>query len=118
MIYQESIMKVLSFIQLPMGETYGVIKSISKKKLKGEKKENLLKELKEAWTDEFNNLDNFNKVWKVIEDSAAYAFNAPHAYSMGGDSAYQAWFKAHHTTKFYEDAINHYQEKNKIVHLV
>ena len=113
MIYQESIMKVLSFLQLPMGETYGVIKSISKKKLKGEKKENLLKELKEAWTDEFNNLDNFNKVWKVIEDSAAYAFNAPHAYSMGGDSAYQAWFKAHHTTKFYEVAINHYQEKNK-----
>lgn len=113
MIYQESIMKVLSFLQLPMGETYSVIKSISKKKLKGEKKENLLKELKEAWTDEFNNLDNFNKVWKVIEDSAAYAFNAPHAYSMGGDSAYQAWFKAHHTTKFYEVAINHYQEKNK-----
>jgi len=113
MIYQESIMKVLSFLQLPMGETYSVIKSISKKKLKGEKKENLLKELKEAWADEFNNLDNFNKVWKVIEDSAAYAFNAPHAYSMGGDSAYQAWFKAHHTTKFYEVAINHYQEKNK-----
>lgn len=113
MIYQESIMKVLSFLQLPMGETYGVIKSISKKKLKGEKKENLLKELKEAWIEEFNNLDNFNKVWKVIEDSAQYAFNSPHAYSMGGDSAYQAWFKAHHTTKFYEVAINHYQEKNK-----
>ena len=113
MIYQESIMKVLSFLQLPMGETYNVIKSISKKKLKGEKKENLLKELKEAWIEEFNNLDNFNKVWKVIEDSAQYAFNSPHAYSMGGDSAYQAWFKAHHTTKFYEVAINHYQEKNK-----
>jgi DNA polymerase III alpha subunit len=31
---------------------------------------------------------------------------------MGGDSAYQAWFKAHHTSKFYEVAINHYQNKN------
>lgn len=113
MIYQESIMKVLSFLELPMGETYGVIKSISKKKLKGEKKETLLGELKESWEEEFHNLNNFNKVWKVIEDSAAYAFNAPHAYSMGGDSAYQAWFKAHHTIKFYEVAINHYQEKNK-----
>jgi DNA polymerase III alpha subunit len=30
---------------------------------------------------------------------------------MGGDSAYQAWFKAHHTAKFYEVAINHYQDK-------
>ncbi len=61
----------------------------------------------------FNNTDNFNNVWNVIEDSARYAFNSPHAYSMGGDSAYQAWFKAHHTATFYEVAINHYQEKNK-----
>lgn len=113
MIYQESIMKVLSFLKLAMGETYGVIKSISKKKLRGEKKENLLSELNTAWLDEFNNTDNFNNVWNVIEDSARYAFNSPHAYSMGGDSAYQAWFKAHHTSTFYEVAINHYQEKNK-----
>lgn len=113
MIYQESIMKVLSFLKMPMGETYGVIKSISKKKLKGEKKEHLLQQLKSSWKDEFGNTDNFNNVWKVIEDSARYAFNAPHAYSMGGDSAYQAWFKAHHTKTFYEVAINHYQEKNK-----
>ncbi len=113
MIYQESIMKVLSFLKLAMGETYGVIKSISKKKLKGEKKENLLSELNTSWLDEFKNADNFNNVWNVIEDSSRYAFNSPHAYSMGGDSAYQAWFKAHHTSTFYEVAINHYQEKNK-----
>ena len=113
MIYQESIMKVLSFLQLQMGETYGVIKSISKKKLKGEKKEHLLAELNQSWNNEFGNTDNFKNVWNVIEDSARYAFNSPHAYSMGGDSAYQAWFKAHYTKTFYEVAINHYQEKNK-----
>lgn len=113
MIYQESIMKVLSFLKLAMGETYGVIKSISKKKLKGEKKEKLLLELNTSWLEEFKNTDNFNNVWNVIEDSSRYAFNSPHAYSMGGDSAYQAWFKANHTPTFYEVAINHYQEKNK-----
>ena len=113
MIYQESIMKVLSFLKLAMGNTYGVIKSISKKKLKGEKKEHLLSQLNKAWECEFNNVDNFNNVWNVIEDSARYAFNSPHAYSMGGDSAYQAWFKAHHTETFYGEAINHYQEKGK-----
>lgn len=36
-----------------------------------------------------------------------------HAYSMAGDSLYNAWFKAHHTAKFYEVAIGHYQEKDK-----
>ena len=112
MIYQESIMKVLSFLKVVMGETYGVIKSISKKKLKGEKKEHLLGTLQDSWDKEFHNMDNFNNVWNVIEDSAKYAFNAPHAYSMGGDSAYLAWFKAHHTKTFYEGSINHYQEKN------
>lgn len=113
MIYQESIMKVLSFLEMMMSDTYGVIKSISKKKLKGEKKAHLLGTLQKSWDKEFQNMDNFNNVWNVIEDSARYAFNAPHAYSMGGDSAYQAWFKAHHTKKFYEVAINHYQSKNK-----
>lgn len=113
MLYQESIMKVLSFLKMRMGETYGVIKSISKKKLKGEKKMNLLAELKASWEQEFNNMNNFSNVWDVIEDSAKYAFNSPHAYSMGGDSAYQAWFKAHYPAKFYEVAINHYQEKGK-----
>lgn len=115
MIYQESIMKVLSFLELKMAETYGVIKNISKKKYKLHPE--MLKELQErlikGWKAEIGKTDNFNNVWNVIESSGSYAFNSPHAYSMGGDSAYQAWFKAHHTKTFYEVAINHYQEKNK-----
>lgn len=114
LLYQESIMKVLSFLGLPMAETYKVIKSISKKKLKGKMKDDLMKKLKANWQKEFGNLENFNKVWKVIEDAAQYSFNAPHAYSMAGDSLYLAWFKAHHPAKFYEVAITHYQgKKNK-----
>ena len=115
MIYQESIMKVLSFLELKMAETYGVIKNISKKKYKlhPEMLKELQERLIEGWKAEIGNTDNFNNVWNVIESSGSYAFNSPHAYSMGGDSAYQAWFKAHHTKTFYEVAINHYQEKNK-----
>ena len=112
MIYQESIMKVLSFLGLPMGETYKVIKSISKKKLKGEKKEHLLAELKEGWMNKFGNLDNFDAIWKVISDAARYSFNAPHAYSYAGDSLYQAYVKGHYPKVFYEVAIRHYQLKN------
>jgi DNA polymerase III alpha subunit len=111
MLYQESIMKVLSFLGLPMGETYGVIKAISKKKLKGEKKEKLEEQLKENWNKIFGNLDNFQKVWDIINDAGRYAFNAPHSLSMCGDSLYQAWFKAHYPSKFYEIAISHYQRK-------
>lgn len=113
LLYQESIMKVLSFLGISMGDTYKIIKSISKKKLKGQKLQDLKDNLRHNWKEKIGNLDNFDNVWNVIEDSSRYAFNAPHALSMGGDSLYQAWFKAHYTEKFYEVAINHYQEKNK-----
>ena len=115
MIYQESIMKVLSFLEMAIDKTYGVIKSISKKKYKDhpEQLAALKSELSKSWEKEIGNKDNFETVWKIIEDSAFYAFNSPHAYSMGGDSAYQAWFKGHHTFIFYEVAINHYQDKEK-----
>lgn len=113
MLYQESIMKVLSFLGVSMSDTYGIIKSISKKKMKDKQKSELLNKLKKSWIDIFGNSDNFENVWKVIEDSSAYAFNAPHAYSMAGDSLYQAWFKAHYPKEFYEIAIRHYQSKNK-----
>lgn len=111
MIYQESIMKVLAYLGMTMGETYGVIKGISKKKLKGEKLQHLKNEVMAGWKDKIGPLDNFDKVWQVINDAARYSFNSPHSLSMGGDSAYLAWFKAHHTAKFYEVAINHYQAK-------
>lgn len=75
MIYQESIMKVLSFLKMPMASTYDVVKSISKKKLKGEKKENLKNELKQSWMNIFGNTKNFEKIWQVINDAASYSFN-------------------------------------------
>ncbi len=114
LIYQESIMKVLSFLGLSMGETYGVIKAISKKKYKDhpEKLEELKSRLKKGWIEQIGNLDNFNNVWQVIEDASRYSFNAPHSLSMGGDSAYIAWFKSHHPAEFYEVAINHYHKKD------
>lgn len=108
MIYQESIMKVLSFLQMPMASTYDVVKSISKKKLKGEKKEKLKNELKQSWMNIFGNTKNFEKIWQVINDAASYSFNSPHALSMAFDSLYLAYFKSHYTSKFYETTINHY----------
>ena len=111
MIYQESIMKVLSFLQMPMASTYDVVKSISKKKLKGEKKEKLKNELKQSWMNIFGNTKNFEKIWQVINDAVSYSFNSPHALSMAFDSLYLAYFKSHYTSKFYETTINHYFAK-------
>ena len=112
MLYQEAVMKIFSYLGIPMKDSYDTIKKISKKKLKGAELEKVENNLKSHWLENIGNLDNFEPVYQVIKDSARYSFNAPHAGSMCYDSLYEAWFKAHHTSKFYEVTLNHYQEKN------
>ena len=111
MLYQEAVMKIFSWLGIPMKDSYDTIKKISKKKLKGEALKKVEDTLKEHWVNNIGNLDNFEPVYKVIKDSARYSFNAPHALAMANDSLYEAWMKAHHTSKFYEVTLNHYQEK-------
>lgn len=121
MLYQEAVMKIFSYLGIPMKESYDTIKKISKKKLVGEKLAHVEETLKSHWLDNIGNLDNFEPVYKVVKDSARYSFNAPHALAMANDSLYEAWVKAHHTSTFYEVTLNHYQDKgdkNKVAALI
>lgn len=82
-LYQEHLMKVLGFAGFPMSETYTIIKAISKKKdyiIKGAK-EKFIPNFAQAIintkeTDDINKATEMaEKVWRVVEDSAAYGFN-------------------------------------------
>lgn len=120
MIYQEAVMKIFGYLGIPMKDSYDTIKKISKKKLKGDALKHVEDTLKEHWFKNIGNTDNFDPVYQVVKDSARYAFNAPHAWSMSLDSLYEAWMKAHHTSKFYEVTLNHYADKgdkNKVAKL-
>ena len=120
MLYQEAVMKIFTYLGIPMKDSYDTIKKISKKKLKGEALKHVEDTLREHWLANIGNLDNFESVYKVIKDSARYSFNAPHALAMANDSLYEAWVKAHYTSKFYEVTMNHYQDKgdkNKVLEL-
>lgn len=120
MLYQEAVMKIFSWLGIPMKDSYDTIKKISKKKLKGEALKHVEDTLKEHWMANIGNLDNYEPVYKVIKDSARYSFNAPHALAMANDSLYEAWMKAHYTSKFFEVTMNHYQakgDKNKVAAL-
>lgn len=112
MLYQEAVMKIFSYLGISMKESYDTIKKISKKKLVGEALEKLETNLRSHWITNIGNLNNFDAVYTVIKNSARYSFNAPHALSMAFDSLYEAWMKAHYTSKFYEVVLNHYQDKN------
>jgi DNA polymerase III alpha subunit len=118
-IYQEQIMATLNFAGISNNETYGIIKAIAKKKEDQVKKwkdifiEGFTKKVLE--TEKISQLEANKKslrVWKIIDDSCAYGFNASHAYCVACDSLYQAYLKANYTIEYYEVILNYYASKN------
>ena len=122
MLYQETIMAVLSYVGFPSDKTYDIIKSISKKRV-----EKIMK-IKDQFINNFKSkiIENDNmsedqadnaskKVWGIIENSSQYGFNASHSYSMAFDSLYCAYLKSHYPYEFYETLLEEYSKKgNKV----
>lgn len=112
MAYQESIMAVLSFLGIHEDETYSIIKKISKKKFK----EPELKALKQTLLDNFNikvkdaGEEEFNRIWQVIEDAAAYSFNSSHALSVATDALYGMYLKTKYPLEYFTVCFNAYAD--------
>lgn len=120
-LYQESLMKVLGFAGFPMSETYTIIKAISKKK------DYIIKDAKPKFitnfaqaildtgeTDDDNKAHELaDKVWTIIENSAAYGFNSAHAYCMAIDSVTIAYLKAHYPLEFYKCVLQRFTDKGE-----
>ncbi|MDD3142196.1 MAG: PHP domain-containing protein, partial [Lachnospiraceae bacterium] len=129
MFYQEQTMNTLNYAGFPMEQCYGIIKAIAKKHpekvlplkavfINGKRND------KECPIEGFKNrimkddniplekaTDDANKVWKIIEDSSKYSFNASHSISVAYDSLYGAWLKAYYPYEFYEVMLQHYSDK-------
>lgn len=118
-IYQEDLMKVLGFAGFPMGETYTIIKAISKKKkyVIDSAKTKFIKNFAQAIlnTSETDSQETAHematKVWTIIENSASYGFNCSHSYCMAIDSVTLAWLKAHYPYEFYKVTLQRYTNK-------
>lgn len=120
-IYQENLMKVLGFAGFPMSETYTIIKAISKKKdyIIKDAKPRFITNFAQAILDtgETDNNDQAHelaeKVWKIIEDAAAYGFNSAHAFCMAIDSVTIAYLKAYYPMEFYKCVLQRYTDKGE-----
>ena len=121
-------MKVLGFAGFPMKDTYTIIKAISKKKVHviQDAKGKFVENFKQAILNTHETTDiavaeeMSHKVWKVIENSAAYGFNASHSYCMSIDSVTLAYLKANYPLEFYKVALQRYTDKgnkNKITRI-
>ena len=117
-LYQEQIMKILSFAGIPMGDCYTVIKSISKKRFEKimHYKEQFMEGMKNKLIEE-ENIDKkkaeeiAKTIWGIIEDASAYGFNSSHSLSVSFDSLLAAYFKALYPYEFYEVYLNLQMER-------
>jgi len=119
-LYQEMAMATLNYAGIPMSECYDVVKNIAKKRkekvlayreqfLNGFSK--VLIEKENVSDDEANDISQ--KIWRILEDSSQYSFNASHSYCMAIDSLYCAFLKSHYPLEFYEVFLNILEEKGE-----
>ena len=117
-LYQEMSMSVLHYAGIPMSECYEIIKNIAKKRVEKvlQYKEQFLLGFKKALMDREGQTEGkaailSDKVWKILEDSSQYSFNASHSYCVAIDSLYSAYLKAHYPLQFYEVYLTIQEEK-------
>lgn len=108
MLYQESIMKFLTWLDIPEKDTYDIIKKIAKKKFKESELIELEKKLHRNWYDKVGKEEGFKEAWQVINDAVKYAFNASHSLSVAIDSLYCAYLKANYPLEYMTVALNEY----------
>lgn len=109
LLYQEQEMAALNYAGIDMSDCYTAIKNIAKKRVDKvlSYKETFIEGFSKSLIEDEHKspaeaAELSDKLWKIIEDSASYSFNASHSYCVALDSLYGAWLKAHHPLEFYE----------------
>lgn len=110
LMYQESIMKYLVWLNLEEKNTYDIIKKISKKKFKEEELQDLKKRLLCGWIEKVGTEKGFDETWQVVMDAAHYSFNASHSLSVAIDSLYGAYLKANYPLEYFTVALSMYSD--------
>lgn len=74
-LFQENLMQYFEWLGISPAESIGLIKKISKKKIKKEDFDKLVDRIKEAWVQQTGNIEGFYENWEMIQNCMAYSFN-------------------------------------------
>lgn len=107
-IFQESLMSVFEFLGVTPAESIGLIKKISKKKIKPEDFKKLEKRLCDNWTKNTGSNDGFEKMWSDMQAQISYGFNSPHGAATALDCLYGAYLKKNYPLHYYTVVFNIY----------
>lgn len=108
-LFQENIMQYFEWLGITPSESIGLIKKISKKKIKPKDFAVLEDRLKENWEKNNGTIEGFDKSWADMQSQMAYSFNSPHGLAYAYDCLYCAYLKSHYPLEYYTVVLNIYE---------
>lgn len=109
-LFQENLMQYFEWLGVTPAESIGLIKKISKKKIKPEDFKNLEERIRNKWIENTGTIDGFEKSWSDMQAQMGYGFNSPHGEATALDCLYCAYLKANYPLEYYSVVLNIYRD--------
>lgn len=107
-LFQENLMQYFEWLGVSPAESIGLIKKISKKKIKLEDFSNLESRLRDNWIIQTGSENMFAETWNMIQSCISYGFCSSHACSTSLDMCYGAYLKVNYPLEYYTVCFNNY----------
>ena len=107
-LYQENLMQYFEWLGVTPSESIGLIKKISKKKIKPEDFAKLETRIKAKWIENTGSEDMFDDTWGMIQSCMSYGFCSAHAAATSLDMCYGAYLKVNYPYEYYTVCFNNY----------
>lgn len=109
-LFQESLMQYFDWLGVTPAESIGLIKKISKKKIKPEDFANLEERIKKQWVINTGSESGFDTTWNMIQSCMSYGFCSAHAAATSLDMCYGAYLKVNYPLEYYSVCFNNYAD--------
>ena len=107
-LFQENLMQYFEWLDVTPSESIGLIKKISKKKIKEDDFKKLEERIKKTWIKKTGSEKMFKETWEMIQSCMSYGFCSAHACSTSLDMCYGAYLKVNYPLEYYTVCLNNY----------
>lgn len=109
-LFQESLMRYFDWLGVNPAESIGLIKKISKKKIKQEDFDSLESRIKEKWIENTGSEKMFKETWDLVQSCISYGFCSAHAAATSLDMCYGAYLKVNYPLEYYKVCLDNYSD--------
>ena len=107
-LFQENLMEYFDWLGITPAESIGLIKKISKKKIKPQDFKKLESRIRKVWIEKTGSEDMFDETWGMIQSCMSYGFCSAHAAATSLDMCYGAYLKVHYPLEYYTTCFSTY----------